>query len=173
MRFGPLALMMIIAGGPAAAASPLCAPADSFETRSAIEALNAEFAWLIDHDHSDQVAELFVADGQYTAPGKEVVGRDAISAAYRDRSARGIRTSRHIFTNLRLQQLANGRVGGTSIMLLFGEDGPPPHPAKPLGVTDYDDVYVCEHDGKWRYASRRVTPLFEDPDRKPVLLQAK
>jgi uncharacterized protein (TIGR02246 family) len=173
MRFGILALILISAGGSAAAANPRCAPADSPAARSAIEALNAEFAWLIDHDQSDRVAELFTADGKYTAPGQNLAGRSSINAAYRNRAARGVRTSRHIFTNMRLRPLANGMVGGTSIMLLFGQDGPPPHPAKPLGVTDYDDVYVCERDGKWRYVSRMVTPLFEDPDRKPVLLQAK
>jgi SnoaL-like domain len=143
--------------------------------RLAIEELNAEFAYLIDHDLSDRVADLFTVDGSYgRATGERSVGRAAIRAAYASRKSKGPRTARHIFTNLRLQFDANERARGTSIMTLFAEDGMPPHPAEPFLVADYDDVYVlCGN--KWRYESRTITWLFmrRDGEISPLPLGAE
>src|SRR5882762_10137386 len=71
--------------------------------RLAIEELNAEFAYLIDHNRSELVADLFTEQGSYgRASGERSVGRDAIRFAYASRKTKGPRTARHIFTNLRL-----------------------------------------------------------------------
>src|SRR5690606_9155468 len=110
--------------------------------RLEIEALNAEFAYLIDHDQSAGVADLFTEDGVYgRSAGGSSVGREAIRDSYRRRKDAGVRTARHIFTNLRLTPLADRRVAGNCILLLFAQDGPPPHPAEPMVVADYDDIY--------------------------------
>ena len=59
-------------------------------TRLALEELNAEFAYLIDHDLSEQVADLFTEDGSYgRSTGERSVGREAIRAAYRGRKNKG------------------------------------------------------------------------------------
>ena len=130
--------------------------------RLAIESLNAEFAYRIDHDLSDTVADLFVEDGTYGIAGAGVsAGREAIREAYRLRKARGPRTARHIFTNLRLEFDSETQARGTTIMLLFAEDGAPPHPAEPLEVSDFVDVYVRGADGAWRYQSRTATIFFK------------
>ena len=98
--------------------------------RLEIDALNAEFAYLIDHDQSDRVAELFTEDGVYgRSTGQRSAGRDAIRQSYQRRKDHGVRTARHIFSNLRLTPIADGLVGGTCILTLFAQDGPPPHPA--------------------------------------------
>jgi hypothetical protein len=134
--------------------------------RLAIEELNAEFAYLIDHERSEQVANLFTAGGSYgRATGERSVGRDAIRAAYATRKRKGPRTARHIFTNLRLHFESDERALGTCIMTLFAEDGMPPHPAEPFLVADYDDVYVLCGDA-WRYESRTITWLFMRRDGK-------
>ncbi len=130
-------------------------------TRLEIEELNAEFAYLIDHDLSEGVADLFTEDGSYgRATGERSAGRDAIRESYRRRTAHGARTARHIFTNLRLTVESDTRARGTVIMTLFAEDGAPPLPAEPMLVADYDDVYERGADGRWRYASRTITWLF-------------
>jgi hypothetical protein len=134
--------------------------------RLAIEELNAEFAYLIDHEQSERVADLFTLDGSYgRSTGERSVGREAIRAAYAFRMERGPRTARHIFTNLRLQFKSSDRAVGTCIMTLFAEDGLPPHVAEPFLVADYDDVYVLQEDN-WRYAARTITWLFMRPDGK-------
>jgi len=134
--------------------------------RLAIEELNAEFAYLIDHEQSERVADLFTVDGSYgRSTGERSVGRDAIRRAYASRKAKGPRTARHIFTNLRLKFEARDRATGTCIMTLFAEDGVPPHVAEPFLVADYNDVYVLFEDN-WRYSARTITWLFMRRDGK-------
>jgi len=129
--------------------------------RLELEELNAEFAYLIDHDLSEHVADLFVGDGSYgRSTGEMSVGRDAIRQAYSARKARGARTSRHIFTNLRLGSVSDDLVEATSILTLFAHDGVPPHAAEPLLVSEYADTYRRCDDGRWRYQSRIATWLF-------------
>ncbi|HTK35392.1 MAG TPA: nuclear transport factor 2 family protein [Caulobacteraceae bacterium] len=141
---------------------------DRQEQRSArleIEALNAEFAYLIDRGRSEDVADLFTEDGSYgRSTGERSAGRLAIRAAYQQRKARGQRTTRHIFTNLRLTFESDRKAVGQSILTLFAANGPPPYVAEPFLVADYDDVYVREDDGCWRYQSRTVTWLFLQKD---------
>ena len=135
--------------------------------RLAIEELNVEFAYLIDHDRSESVADLFTEQGSYgRASGERSVGRDAIRLAYATRKAKGPRTARHIFTNLRLTFESDRRALGSCIMTLFAEDGLPPHVAEPFLVADYDDIYECGSDGHWRYTSRTITWLFMQRDGK-------
>src|SRR3954471_22439404 len=113
-----------------------------------INELNSEFAYRVDCGVAETTADLFVADGSYVWGEKKSMGREAIRMAYRLRAARGIRTVRHLCTNLRLRMITEDEISGLSIMLIFGEDGPPPHPAVPLLVADVDDIYVREN-GKW------------------------
>jgi len=143
--------------------------------RLEIERLNAEFAYLIDQGHSERVADLFTEDGVYgRSTGERSEGREAIRESYRRRASRGVRTARHIFSNLRLTVESERRVRGTTILTLFAEDGPPPHPAKPMLVADYDDVYELCEDERWRYRERIITWLFKRKDAaSPLALGAK
>jgi len=141
--------------------------------RVAIESLIAEFAWLIDHNQTDKVADLFIEDGWYgRAGGARSVGREAIAKSYAGRAARGERTARHIFTNLRLTVHSADAAEGVCILLLFAADGPPPHPAEPMLVQDYHDTYR-RVDGRWLFASRETTQLFVHPSFERVLTLGK
>ena len=141
--------------------------------RLKIEALIAEFAWRIDRGDPATVADLFTADGWYgRESGERSVGQDAIRAAYAARAGReaaaGVRTARHLFTNLRLEQLDPDSAAGSCILQLFAADGPPPHLATPLLVQDYDDTYR-RVGGRWLFASRSVTKIFVSDSFAPVL----
>ncbi len=142
--------------------------------RQAIDALNAKFAYLIDNGHSDQVPDLFTVDGSYAIfDGKErrvSTGQPALRAAYAERAARGARTSCHLFTNLHLTRIAPDKVLSHCFLLLFAQDGYPPHPATPLLVARYDDACVCDEKGVWRYQSRDATVLFVSADHRPIAL---
>lgn len=142
--------------------------------RQAIDALNSEFAYLIDNGRSQIVPDLFTDDGSYAIRrgDSETVskGRDAIRAAYALRAQRGQRTSCHIFTNLHLTATTADEATGSCLLLLFAQDGPPPHPASPLMVARYDDRYVRAQDGTWKYASRIATSLFEHESGAPIAL---
>lgn len=139
--------------------------------RTEIEALNVEFAYRIDHDLSEQVAELFTEEGSYgRATGERSQGRAALRAVYAARAGRGQRTARHLFTNLRLNYESATRMTGTVMLVLFAEDGPPPHPAEPNLVSEYEDIYELGADDVWRFAARTVTSLFKHPAGKPLVL---
>ena len=144
---------------------------EKFAVRSEIEALSAEFAYLIDHDLSERVAGLFTPEGSYGVQGgKRSMGRTEIRAAYAARAARGLRTARHVFTNLRLIFQRPDLVRATSILTLFADDGPPPRPAEVNMVADYDDVIVRNLDGIWQYESRTIVAAFVHPGGKPTVL---
>ena len=135
--------------------------AEQLRIRAELEELNAEFAYLIDHNRCEAVADLFTESGSYgRATGERSSGRNAIRRAYAARKAKGPRTARHVFTNLRLIYEATGRVRSTSILTLYAADGAPPHVAEPFLAADYDDVCELCADGRWRFASRTVTWLF-------------
>jgi len=144
------------------------ARAVAIEDWKALTDLVHEFAYRVDFGPTETIADLFVADGWYGWGETRSIGREAISEAYRQRAARGLRTARHLCTNLRLVMLGSDRAQGQSIWLLFAEDGPPTHPAVPLLVADVNDVYVrCA--GRWLFESRQLTDVFVAPDRRPVL----
>ena len=129
--------------------------------RDAIAALVAEHSWLIDHGEADRIAELFTEDGQMFGVGPDLIGLDAIRAWSVTRAAMHERTSRHVCTNLRLQQISDDEVHGTVILTVYRRDGPGPGKATPLLVGDYDDIYRRVADETWRFARRRVTLAFE------------
>ena len=137
------------------------------DVRIALHELVNEFAYLVDFGPSETIADLFVEDGWYGWGDKRSVGREAIRDTYRQRAARGLRTSRHLNTNLRLSMASDNEAHGQSIWLIFAEDGPPPHPAVPLLVADVNDVYVHQ-DGRWLFRSRQLADVFVAPDRRPV-----
>jgi hypothetical protein len=137
-------------------------------TLLALTDLLVEFAYSVDFDNGMSTAELFTEDGYYESDGQRSTGRAAIHQAYVSRAARGIRTSRHVFTNMRFRRDGHGRLVGRSIMLLFAQDGPAPHPAEPLLVADVDDVYEF-HAGQPRIAARSLRTVFIRPGATPVL----
>ena len=138
------------------------------EIRIALEELNHEFAYRVDFGPAETTADLFVEDGWYQWGEKRSNGREAIREAYRQRADRGVRTARHLCTNLRVSMLSENEATGKSIWLIFAEDGPPPHPAVPLLVADVDDVYVRKN-GRWLIRSRHLKDVFTAPGRTAVL----
>jgi hypothetical protein len=145
------------------------APPNQTHIRAALEELVIEFAYRVDHGPTDTVADLFVADGWYGwGPAKRSIGRESIRAAYQARAAAGIRTARHLTTNLRLREIDTTHWSGHSIWTIFAENGPPPHPASVLLVCDVNDVFVLQ-DGRWLFESRQLTDIFTDPARTAVL----
>src|SRR5687768_7638091 len=145
--------------------NPSAVPID---VRIALHDLVHEFAHRVDFGPAETIADLFTEDGSYGWGDKRSVGREAIKETYRQRAARGIRTARHLCTNLRISMVNDEEARGQSIWLIFAEDGPPPHPAVPLLVADVRDVYV-RRDGRWLFQSRQLDDVFVAPDRTPVL----
>lgn len=129
--------------------------------RSDIDALVAEFAYRIDHQDGHKVHELFTADGTYDLSGWAMTGHEQIKRFYDDRRNSGPRTSRHIFTGLRLAPaFSRDALTGICVLTLHAHAGVAPLPLDPVMIADYADTYRRSDDGRWLFHRRTVTPLF-------------
>jgi ketosteroid isomerase-like protein len=136
---------------------------ERIEIRLALEALNADFAYFLDHNDVDALVDLFCEDALYTHGTRRSEGRAQIDALFRRRGADRVRTARHLYSGLRLDISSRESATGTSVCLTFAADGPPPHPPKPLLVADFSDVYALCEDGRWRFRARHIERIFVDP----------
>ena len=142
-----------------------------------IEQLLYRYSHRIDRGTAGQVAELFAADAvfdpAYEGPGREVRGREAITAwfqKYQENSRRKSWASRHLTLNP-LIALVDGEFRATSYLCASGVN-------RETGVAQaykgrYEDRFVQE-DGVWRFAKRRVALTFTMPlTRGPAEFSAK
>ena len=131
--------------------------------RLALEDLNTDFVHFLDYDKVDALTDLFCVDAIYTHGSRRSEGRDDIAELFRKRAAAGTRTSRHIYSGLRLEIDSPSAARGSSVCLTFAADGAPPLPAKPLLVADFFDEYRLCEDGRWRFLTRDIRRIFVDP----------
>jgi SnoaL-like domain len=133
---------------------------ERLEIRLALEELNAAFAYHLDHNDVDALVALFAPDALYTHGDRRSSGRAEIEALFRKRSAGGPRTARHLYSGLRLSIDSRRTATGHSVCLSFAGDGLPPLPAIPFLVADFDDVYVRDDAGQWRFRERHISRVF-------------
>lgn len=137
--------------------------AERLAIRLALEDLNADFVHHLDHDNVDELIDLFCEDVVYTHGERRSQGREEVAKLFRSRAASGTRTSRHIYSGLRLQIDDSRHARGSSVCLTFAADGTPPLPASPLLVADFFDEYFRCDDGRWRFLRRDIRRIFVDP----------
>ena len=131
--------------------------------RQEVEALIIEFWYQVDHHLGLNAHEYFVDDGVFTVAGKPMNGVSEIKEFYLSRSKRGPRVPRHITSSLHVVVESENRVSATSIMTLFVSNGQPVFQSKvPNQIADMLDVCVRGNDGKWRFLSRALVPIFQD-----------
>jgi hypothetical protein len=128
--------------------------------RLALEDLNAAFTHHLDHGEIEALVALFTADAIYTHGARVSSGRAEIDALFRQRIAKGPRTTRHIYSGLRFAIESDHAASGTSVCLSFAADGMPPLPARPFLVADFVDRYRRDDDGCWRFAERHIHRVF-------------
>lgn len=133
---------------------------ERLEIRLGLEDLNAAFAHHLDHDEIGALVDLFTDDALYTHGERVSRGRDEIERLFRNRIAKGPRTSRHLLSGLRLEIESATAATGTSVCLSFAADGLPPLPARPFLVADFEDRYRLDDDGRWRFAERHIHRVF-------------
>jgi ketosteroid isomerase-like protein len=133
---------------------------ETLEIRLALEELNAAFAHHLDHGEIDALVDLFAADALYTHGERVSRGRGEIERLFRNRAAKGPRTSRHLLSGLRVSIESATVATGSSVCLSFAADGEPPLPARPFLVADFEDRYRRDEDGRWRFAERHIHRVF-------------
>jgi hypothetical protein len=120
--------------------------------------LIVEFAWRVDHRSADTIHELVTEDVFIQMAYGPMVGKDAVKAWGKDRAVVN-RTTRHLMTNFRFHIVGADRVEGTSMSLIFRNDGSEVGQALPWALTECDDVFVRQ-DGTWKFASHITTDIF-------------
>jgi hypothetical protein len=147
---------------------------ERLQIRVALEDLNTAFCYHLDHDEVEPLLELFADDVYYTHGSRISRGRAELEQVFRSRSASQRRTSRHMYSGLRLEIGSATHARGTSVCMTFGQYGEPPlSPAVPTLVADFVDAYVRGADGKWRFQERHIHRIFVAPDNTGPLGQKK
>lgn len=139
------------------------------ETRSAIDELIAEHAWVLDHGDPADLPDLYTAEGRLLGLGPPIEGAAALGEWAQRRAQLHDRVSRHVHTNLRLHRIDEDHVQGVLITLLYRHDGAGAGPSWPLLVLDYHDEYAREADGRWLFAERSISRVFTDSTRPEAL----
>lgn len=127
--------------------------------RSVIEALLAEFAYLLDHGQADQAVALFTEGAAFVSPLATLRGRAELTAGFAAR-ARQTHVTRHVHANLHLVAAGPDRARATVVLTLYRADGPGVGVPRPFLVADCLDVYERGTDGRWRFAERTIVPVF-------------
>jgi hypothetical protein len=136
---------------------------ERLKIRVALEDLNTAFCYHLDHGEVDALLELFTEDVFYTHGPRHTNGKAELEHVFRSRTAASPRTSRHLYSGLRLDIESATRARGTCVCMTFGQNGTAPlAPAIPILVADFVDLYVCGSDGRWRFRERHIHRIFVD-----------
>jgi hypothetical protein len=116
----------------------------------------------IDHRGGRGVTGFCTPDARFTFHRRTFAGHAAIAAEYAKIAADPARLARHIATNLRLVELADG-VQADSTLQYYSASGPAPAVVGgPTMVGDVTDRWVPA-DGRWLLAERRIEFVFVSP----------
>ena len=127
-----------------------------------IERLNVDYWFDVDRHEGLKAHEFYTEDGIFTTSIRSRTGRDAIATFYRGRQDGRVRTARHVIANLRVDVQDADHASADWILLLYAADGAPVLPSESaIMIADVHDVCVRGTDGRWRYASRTIVPVFK------------
>ena len=87
---------------------------ERLQIRVALEDLNTAFCYHLDHDDVDALLELFVDDVYYTHGSRVSRSKAELEQVFRSRSGAQPRTSRHLYSGLKLDIESATRARGTS-----------------------------------------------------------
>lgn len=133
---------------------------DRIADRLAVADLNAAWCARLDANDIPDLLDLFAADAAYVSPTRRCAGIAEIEAYFRERTAKGPRTSRHFQSNLLVEFDGEDYARGTSACLSFAQDGEPPLPIEPFLVADFADRYVRDPQRGWLIAERVIATVF-------------
>jgi hypothetical protein len=141
---------------------------DQLAIRLAIEDLNAAFTYHLDHNQVEPLVDLFTANARYSHGERRTEGREALRSLFIARTAAGVRTTRHLYSGLRIEIHDAHSASGRSVCMAFAANQVPPIGfCTPNLVADFIDKYVLETDGRWRIEQRDIQRIFAAEGRAP------
>jgi hypothetical protein len=134
---------------------------DRLAIRLAIEDLNAAFAYHLDHNQVEPLVDLFTANARYSHGERQSEGREALRALFTARTSGGARTTRHLYSGLRIVIDDERSASGESVCMAFAANQLPPVAfCTPYLVADFVDRYILDSDGRWRIEQRDIRRIF-------------
>jgi hypothetical protein len=131
--------------------------------RHQLEALAIDYWHEVDMNAGARAPAYYTDDAVFGTSAREYHGRAAIEQFYWVREARPARVSIHLMQNFRIEIDQDDRVRCNYFLSLFAADGEPVLPSQPaVMIAAVDEIVLRQLDGAWRYASRKVRPLFRD-----------
>jgi hypothetical protein len=132
----------------------------------ALNQLLADYWADVDENAGETADRFYLPDGLFAVGNNRFQGEDKIRAFYERRRKQGRATTRHLLSNLRIFPEEEWRVRITGVMSLYRADGKPPiMGAKPPAmIADFDARCVLGQDGRWRFQSHVVRPIFVGSD---------
>ena len=126
-----------------------------------IAALFADYWFDVDHRWGRHASEMYLNAGVFEIGDERMQGREAVRAFYGWREGRGARVARHVISNLRVMPRAQDHADVDAILCLYAADGAPVLESKPpILLADVTAECVRDVDGRWRFASHLLQPVF-------------
>jgi hypothetical protein len=129
----------------------------SLEDRNAIEALIIEHAWLLDHGCRGDLAHLYTEDGQLLGSKFGTIKRAQMMTWSNTPPENQTHWSHHQCTNIRIKAEGSDIARGWVQLLLHVREGKGPITEEFVG--EYQDRYVRDAQGHWRFSERKLVPL--------------
>jgi ketosteroid isomerase-like protein len=121
--------------------------------RLTIERLLTDFAWFADRGDGESLSRLFTTDAALFVSGLELKGREQISADCHRRASNPDRRTRHIWSNLRIDQIGAEVATSFAIQITLEQTGAG-QPTQ-VRINDLIDEFRRDEAGAWKI-SRRV-----------------
>lgn len=116
--------------------------------------LYARYTHAFDENRADELAALFIDDGQFLRPGAPPVrGAEALTAMVRASAARGTGI-RHLVSAVVVDVSSDTATGHAYVQVVSVTDEGVRH----VALGRYDDTFARDG-GRWRIRSRRFTPF--------------
>ena len=148
----------------------------------ALQQLISEYCYELDLTGGLDSYRFFTSDGFLDVGKMKIKGHDAMKAFYKDlveqakaADPSGVRTTRHVFTNLRIAFEDTDQATVDFIVLNFSSAGAPPvfDATTPTVVSDARCKCRRESDGAWRIVEFTGAPIFvgNDPLQNKALVE--
>lgn len=136
---------------------------DELALRRQVEELILDYTYHHDRRDAAAITDMFTEDATIqVGEGPLTSGRAAVMQRFANRPPD--RLTRHLTTNLRIVLDDPSHASATRIMVYYAADpGTDRMITAPRGVTEYAETFVRGTDGRWRFRSRHITPLFGPP----------
>ena len=126
----------------------------------ALEELIYAGGWLTDHGRAGELPDTMAPEATVHGLGPEPMNHAAFTEWARRRAAQTARRTRHHIGNVQLTAMADGRVRGTSVVVIWAIEGN--STPQPGFIGSWEDIFVRTADGRWLVQERKLISISEE-----------